>query len=61
MGSTGFRNTYALSSAHAALGLLQPRAFGFLNPVHVVPLVSLFNLYIGKQLLDCSVYQAWSG
>ncbi len=44
MGTTGFRNPQALSSALTALGTLQPRAFGFLNPV--VPLVLLSNLYV---------------
>ena len=44
MGSTVFRNPQALSSALAALGLLQPRAFGFLNTVD--PLVSVSNYYL---------------
>ncbi len=34
MGSTGFRNPWALSSALATLGhYSRPRALGFLNPV----------------------------
>ena len=44
MGSTVFRNPKALSSALAALGTLQPRAFGFLNTVD--PLVSVSNYYL---------------
>ena len=43
-GSTVFRNPQALSSALAALGTLQPRAFRFLNTVD--PLVSVSNYYI---------------
>ena len=35
-GSTVFRNPRALSSALAALGLLQPRVLGFLNTVDPV-------------------------
>ena len=43
MGSTRFRNPWALSSALAALGTLQPKALGFLNRVD--PLVSpIYNL-----------------
>ncbi len=44
MGSTRFRNPRALSSALALLGMLQPRALGFLNRVD--PLVSASNLYL---------------
>ena len=44
MGSMGFRNPPALSSALASLGMLQPRAVGFLNPVDL--LVSASNLYV---------------
>ena len=44
MGSTGFRNSRALSIALASLGALQPRALGFLKPVD--PLVSVSNLYV---------------
>jgi len=43
MGSMGFRNPQALSSALAALRNLQPRAFRFLNPID--PMVSVSNLY----------------
>ena len=39
-----FRNPQALSSALAALGTLQPRAFGFLNTVD--PFVSVSNYYV---------------
>ncbi len=45
MGSAGFRNPRALSSALAALGTLQPRALGFLNPVD--PLYTVPNCYVG--------------
>ena len=48
MGSTGFRNPRALSSALAVLGTPQPRAFGFLNPVD--PLVAVSNYYLELQL-----------
>ena len=44
MGSTLFRDPQARSSALAALGTLQPRAFGSLN--HVVPLDSVSNYYL---------------
>ena len=44
MGSMGFRNPQALSNALAALGTLQPRAFGFLKPID--PMVSVSNLYL---------------
>ena len=39
-----YRNPWALSSALATLGTLQPRALGFLN--RVVPLVSASNYYL---------------
>ena len=39
-----FSNPQALSSALAALGVLQPRAFGLLN--HLVPLVLASNYYL---------------
>ena len=44
MGSTLFRDPQALSSALAALGMLQPRAFGSLNRID--PLDSVSNYYI---------------
>ena len=44
MGSTVFRNPWALSSALAALGTLQPRALGFLNAVD--PLDTVSNCYL---------------
>ena len=44
MGSTLFRDPQAQSSALAALGSLQPRAFGSLNRVD--PLDSVSNYYI---------------
>ncbi len=49
MGSTGFRNPRALSSALAALGTLQPRALGFLNPVD--PLYTVPNCYVVYQCM----------
>ena len=45
MGSTLFRDPQARSSALAALGTLQPRAFGSLNRVD--PLDSVSNYYEG--------------
>ena len=51
MGSTLFRDPQALSSALAALGTLQPRAFGSLN--HVDPLDSVSNYYI--DILECDM------
>ena len=53
-----FRNPQALSSALAALGTLQPRAFGFLNTVD--PLVSVSNYYLLNDVIEpvtsaCSV------
>ena len=53
MGSTRFRNPWALSSAIAALGTLQPRALGFLN--HVDPLASVSNLYLMVDFLHSTV------
>ncbi len=47
MGSTGFRDPQTLSSALAALGSLEPRALGSLNPVD--PSVSVSNYY-GEKL-----------
>ena len=44
MGSTLFRDPQARSSALATLGTLQPRAFGSLNRVETLDLVS--NYYI---------------
>ena len=44
MGSMLFRDPQALSSALAALGMLQPRAFGSLNRVDLLDLVS--NYYV---------------
>ena len=44
MGSKLFRNPQALSSALAALGTLQPRAFVFLN--NLDPLDSASNYYL---------------
>ena len=44
MGTKRFSNPQALSSALAALGTLQPRAFGLLN--RLVPLVLASNYYI---------------
>ena len=44
MGSTLFRDSQALSSALAALGTVQPRAFGSLNRVD--PLNSVSNYYL---------------
>ena len=44
MGSTLFRDPQALSSALAALGMLQPRAFRSLNRVD--PLDSVSNYYL---------------
>jgi len=43
MGSMGFRNPQALSSALTVLGMLQPMAFRSLNPID--PMVSVSNLY----------------
>ena len=48
MGSKLFRNPQALSSALAALGTLQPRAFVFLN--NLDPLDSASNYYLDS---DC--------
>ena len=45
MGSTLFRDPQALSSALAALGMLQPRAFGSLNRVDPLDSVSNYYLY----------------
>ena len=45
-GNKLFRDPQALSSTLAALGMLQPRAFGSLN---VYPSVSLSNYYLSKQ------------
>ena len=47
MGSTLFRDPQALSSALAALGTLQPRAFGSLNRVD--PLDSVSNYYLASK------------
>ena len=47
-----FRNPWALSSALAALGTLQPRALGFLN--HLIPLVSVSNYYMETSKVLCS-------
>ena len=44
MGTKRFSNPQALSSALAALGTLQPRAFGLLN--RLVPLVLASNYYL---------------
>ncbi len=44
MGSKLFRDHQALSSALAALGSPQPRAFGSLN--NLEPLVSMSNYYL---------------
>ena len=44
MGSALFRDPQARSSAFAALGTLQPRAFGSLNRVD--PLDSVSNYYL---------------
>ena len=41
-----FRNAWALSSALASLGTLQPQALGFLN--RLVNLVSVSNLYLAQ-------------
>ena len=49
MGSTLFRNPWALSSALATLGLLQPQALGFLNRVY--PSDSASNYYINLIVL----------
>ena len=49
MGSMLFRDPQARSSALAALGTLQPRAFGSLN--HIDPLDSVSNYYIAHTLL----------
>ena len=43
-GTKRFSNLQALSSAIAALGMLQPWAFGLLN--HLVPLVLASNYYL---------------
>ncbi len=51
-GTTGFRYPQALSSALAALGTLQPRAFGFLNPI--VPWSRSLN-YIQKTMMASTV------
>ena len=47
MGSTLFRDPQARSSALAALGMLQPRAFGSLNCVDPLDLVSNYYLVGG--------------
>ena len=44
MGTKRFSNPQALSSALAALGTLQPRAFGLLNRLD--PLVLASNYYL---------------
>ena len=46
MGTKRFSNPQALSSALAALGTLQPRAFGLLN--RLVPLVLASNYYVAS-------------
>ena len=48
MGSTLFRDPQAWSSALAALGTLQPQAFGSLNRVD--PLDSVYNYYLDINL-----------
>ena len=48
MGSKLFRSPQALSSALAALGTLQPRAFVFLN--NLDPLDSASNYYLVLQI-----------
>ena len=50
MGTKRFSNPQALSSALAALGTLQPRAFGLLN--RLVPLVLASNYYIVYKALQ---------
>ena len=47
-GTKRFSNPHALSSALAALGTLQPRAFGLLN--RLVPLVLASNYYLASYL-----------
>ena len=54
-----FRNPWALSSALAVLGSLQPRALRFLNTVD--PLVSVSNLYVESPTTQVSWYQVLSG
>ena len=46
MGSTLFRDPQALSSALAALGMLQPRAYGSLNRVDPLDSVSNYHLIL---------------
>ena len=58
MGSTLFRDPQARSSALAALGTLQPRAFGSLNRVD--PLDSVSNYYLSLlQLLKVLTVQVF--
>ena len=52
MGSTLFRDPQARSSALAALGSLQPRAFGSLNCVDPMDSVSNYYLVGPKQAPD---------
>ena len=47
MGTKRFSNPQALSSALAALGTLQPWAFGLLN--RLVPLVLASNYYLSQR------------
>ena len=54
MGSTLFRDPQARSSALAALGTLQPRAFGSLNRVD--PLDSVSNYYIGNNTIMHEIF-----
>ena len=54
MGSKLFRNPQALSSALAALGTLQPRAFVFLN--NLEPLDSASNYYVEQFVSINSAY-----
>ena len=54
-----FRNPWALSSALAVLGSLQPGALKFLNTVD--PLVSVSNLYVESPTTQVSWYQVLSG
>ena len=52
-GKKQFSNPQALSSAFSMLGMLQPQAFGLLN--RLVSLVLVSNYYIGTGLSYCSI------
>ena len=63
MGSTRFRNPQALSSALASLGMLQPQAFGFLDPLVLafsLEIIDLLEWSTGLlQCALCTIYVLW--